>query len=110
MTTDLPESRTLGVLVTGATGYIGGRLVPVLEGSGVRLRCLARRPAVLESRVAKTTDVVEGDLFDPASHTVTAQPNSLGGRDGGTMLLLGNGKVLSAGGSVPSAELFSPPR
>ena len=67
MTTDLPESRTLGVLVTGATGYIGGRLVPVLEGSGVRLRCLARRPAVLESRVAKTTDVVEGDLFDPAS-------------------------------------------
>jgi len=55
------------VLVTGATGYIGGRLVPVLEASGVRLRCLARGPAALESRVAKTTDVVEGDLFDPAS-------------------------------------------
>ena len=35
------------VLVTGATGYIGGRLVPVLEGAGVRLRCLARRPAAL---------------------------------------------------------------
>ena len=55
------------MLVTGATGYIGGRLVPVLEASGVRLRCLARRPAVLESRVAQTTEVVEGDLFDPAS-------------------------------------------
>ena len=56
------------MLVTGATGYIGGRLVPLLEASGVvRLRLLARRPAELESRVAKTTAVVEGDLFDPAS-------------------------------------------
>jgi len=68
VTSGRPESRgTPGVLVTGATGYIGGRLVPVLEASGVRLRCLARGPAALESRVAKTTDVVEGDLFDPAS-------------------------------------------
>ena len=36
--------RTPAVLVTGATGYIGGRLVAVLEASGVRLCCLARRP------------------------------------------------------------------
>jgi uncharacterized protein YbjT (DUF2867 family) len=55
------------VLVTGATGYIGGRLVSLLEVSGVRLRCLARRPEALQSRVAPTTEVVEGDLFDPAS-------------------------------------------
>ena len=53
--------------MTGATGYIGGRLVPVLEASGIRLRCLARHPAALESRVAATTEVVAGDLFDPAS-------------------------------------------
>jgi uncharacterized protein YbjT (DUF2867 family) len=55
------------VLITGATGYIGGRLVPVLEGAGVRLRCLARCPAALASRVASTTEVVAGDLLDPAS-------------------------------------------
>jgi uncharacterized protein YbjT (DUF2867 family) len=63
-----PESRrTPAVLLTGVTGYIGGRLVPVLEASGVRLRCLARRPAALEPRVAPTTEVVAGDLFDRAS-------------------------------------------
>ena len=55
------------MLVTGATGYIGGRLVPVLEAAGVRLRCLARHPAALASRVSPTTEVVAGDLFDPAS-------------------------------------------
>jgi uncharacterized protein YbjT (DUF2867 family) len=55
------------VLVTGATGYIGGRLVPLLEAAGVRLRCLARHPAALASRVAQTTEVVAGDLLDPAS-------------------------------------------
>ena len=55
------------VLITGATGYIGGRLVPILENAAVRLRCLARHPAALTSRVAPTTEVVAGDLFDPAS-------------------------------------------
>ena len=50
------------VLLTGATGYIGGRLVPVLESAGVRLRCLARRPAALAPRVSPTTEVVAGDL------------------------------------------------
>src|SRR3954471_16282325 len=59
--------RVATVLLTGATGYIGGRLVPVLENAGVRLRCLARRPGELEPRVASATEVVEGDLFDPAS-------------------------------------------
>jgi uncharacterized protein YbjT (DUF2867 family) len=63
-----PRSRAgPAVLVTGATGYVGGRLVPVLEAAGVRLRCLARQPAALASRVSPPTEVVAGDLLDPAS-------------------------------------------
>jgi len=55
------------VLLTGATGYVGGRLLKVLEARGVRLRCLARRPEFLTPRVAAGTEVVEGDLLDLAS-------------------------------------------
>ncbi|MHC1769114.1 MAG: SDR family oxidoreductase [Verrucomicrobiia bacterium] len=43
-----PATRT--VLVTGATGYIGGRLVPRLLDAGCRVRCLARDPARLQGR------------------------------------------------------------
>ena len=68
MTAHEPQSPgTPRVLVTGATGYIGGRLVPVLESAGVPLRCLARQPAVLASRVSATTEVLAGDLLDPSS-------------------------------------------
>jgi uncharacterized protein YbjT (DUF2867 family) len=54
------------ILVTGATGYIGGRLVASLERAGQRVRCLARRPEVLCGRVGAGTEVVRGDCLDPA--------------------------------------------
>ena len=49
------------VLVTGATGYVGGRLLRALEDRGLRARCLARKPAHLASRAAAKTQVVQGD-------------------------------------------------
>ena len=55
------------ILLTGATGYVGGRLLGVLERSGFQVRCLARRPESLQSRVAPGTEVVAGDLLDPPS-------------------------------------------
>ena len=55
------------ILLTGATGYVGGRLLPRLERRGVPLRCLARRPEYLRGTVAATTQVVPGDVLDAAS-------------------------------------------
>lgn len=52
------------VLLTGATGYVGGRMLRALESRNVALRCLARRPAPLLTRVAAGTDVVAGDVLD----------------------------------------------
>ncbi len=54
-------------LVTGATGYVGGRLIAALERTGAPLRCLARRPEALAARVAASTEVVKGDCLDPAT-------------------------------------------
>ena len=55
-------------IVTGATGYIGGRLVRRLEEANQRVRCFARRPEHLRGRVASTTEVVAGDvLYDYGS-------------------------------------------
>ena len=55
------------VLLTGATGYVGGRLLPLLEERGYRVRCLSRRPAALRGVVAPGTDVVAGDVLDSSS-------------------------------------------
>lgn len=53
------------VLLTGATGYVGGRLLTALEERGEQVRCLARRPEVLASRVRGSTAVMAGDVSDP---------------------------------------------
>lgn len=55
------------ILLTGATGYVGGRLLRALEASGHRLRCLARRPDFLRPRILSSTEVVQGDVLDPDS-------------------------------------------
>ena len=55
------------MLVTGATGYIGGRLVPRLLELGYRVRCLVRDPSRLEGRAWQgRVEVVTGDILQPA--------------------------------------------
>ena len=51
------------ILLTGATGYVGGRLLAALEAKGHRVRCLARRPEFLAGRVGPATEVVSGDCL-----------------------------------------------
>ncbi len=58
----------LRCLVTGATGYIGGRLVPRLLDSGFDVRALARKPDKLANVPWRDRiEVARGDLGDPAS-------------------------------------------
>jgi uncharacterized protein YbjT (DUF2867 family) len=51
-------------LLTGATGYIGGRLRNQLEAAGQRVRCLARHPEHIRLRPGSTTTAVRGDVLD----------------------------------------------
>src|ERR1039458_4406708 len=63
----LPQARR--ILLTGATGYIGGRLLRRLEEQDSPVRCLARRPEFLQSRVGTQTELARGDVLDPSSLT-----------------------------------------
>ena len=55
------------ILLTGASGYVGGRLRRRLQEQGYRVRCLARRPDYLSDRVGPNTEVVAGDVLDQPS-------------------------------------------
>ena len=66
-THDSNARRISRILITGATGYVGGRLLTALERSGRRVRCLARRPEFLKQRVSEGTEVARGDLLEPES-------------------------------------------
>ena len=55
------------VLLTGASGYVGGRLLAAMERRGWRLRCLVRHAERLQSRASGSTQIIQGDLLCPAS-------------------------------------------
>ena len=58
------------VLVTGATGYVGGRLVPRLLEAGYHVRCVARSAPKLVARPWASdphVEIVEADLHDEAA-------------------------------------------
>src|SRR5687768_3139227 len=75
------------IRLTGATGYIGGRLLRQLEEGGRGVRCLARNPAYVGAN-GPNTEVVEGDCLDEASldralagvHCAYYLVHSMGGR------------------------------
>lgn len=78
------------ILIAGATGYVGGRLLRRLEATGARLRALARQPDALSSRVRPGTTVVEGDVLRPETlaralegvHTAYYLVHSMGAESG----------------------------
>jgi uncharacterized protein YbjT (DUF2867 family)/ligand-binding SRPBCC domain-containing protein len=53
------------ILLTGATGYVGGRLLQALLERGERVRCFARRPEAIPVRPG--VEVVAGDMLDPGA-------------------------------------------
>jgi uncharacterized protein YbjT (DUF2867 family) len=54
------------ILITGATGYIGGRLVPRLLELGCRVRCLVRDPDRLQGRPwANDIEIARGNVLQP---------------------------------------------
>jgi uncharacterized protein YbjT (DUF2867 family) len=62
--------RDAPVLVTGATGYVGGRLIPRLLEAGYKVRALGRSPAKLRGRPwagHANVELAAGDVLDPAS-------------------------------------------
>ncbi len=61
------------ILLTGATGYVGGRLLPLLEARGYRVRCMTRRPDALRGTVGDETEVVQGDVLDADSLAVAME-------------------------------------
>ena len=52
------------ILVIGATGYVGGRLVPRLLREGYPLRCMARDPRKLSGRQWSGVEIVQGDALE----------------------------------------------
>lgn len=121
------------ILVTGASGYIGGRLIPQLLDRGYRVRCLARDPRKLSGRgwdEDPRVEVARGDMLDRASvlaamqgcdaayylvHSMLAGEKAFEGRDrqaaenfAGVAEEAGIGRILYLGGLGHKADKLSP--
>lgn len=52
------------ILLTGVTGYIGGRLLPLLENDGYSVRCMSRRETGLKNSLGPNSELAIADVFD----------------------------------------------
>jgi uncharacterized protein YbjT (DUF2867 family) len=78
------------ILITGATGFVGGRLLQDLTARGIKVRCLVRSPGKLKKEFSQSEDVdaVAGDLLKPETLEKTLEGtqiayylvHSMGGR------------------------------
>lgn len=96
---DSPGSRGQRILVCGATGYIGGRLVPRLLDAGFTVRCLVRQPGKLSVhrwRDHPRLEIAVGDLAD-------AQSVAAACRDVSTVYYLVHA-MISAGGDYAAQD------
>lgn len=59
-------NRPLRILLTGGSGYVGGLLLKRLEAGNHLVRCLSRQPEKM-GEVGPKTELVQGDVLDPAS-------------------------------------------
>jgi uncharacterized protein YbjT (DUF2867 family) len=55
------------VLVTGATGFTGSYVVPLLVRQGAHVRCLVRAASDTSRLAVAQVELVEGDLSDQSS-------------------------------------------
>lgn len=62
-----PRNAARLAAVTGATGFLGGRLIPALVAAGWRVRVLSRREPDLAIWDGAAPEVVRGDLDDPSA-------------------------------------------
>ncbi len=118
------------VLVAGATGYIGGRLVPRLLDAGHQVRCLTRSPEKLIGVAwADRVDIVLGDVVDGAGldaaldgveivvylvHSI-ASDDDFASADRNAALNIANAsarfgvrRIIYLGGLIPQRETASP--
>ena len=76
------------IVLTGATGYVGGRLLPELLAAGHTVRCVVRRPEQADLPAGATVvrgDVLSGDGLDDALNGADVAyylVHSMGGSDG----------------------------